>query len=261
MPSQKIDDESRRAKQLRIDIDKHRYKYRTFEVDADSGTSVMINFVSPAIFVYEQFRFYLLQNSVLKDLKPEHFYRPDYLAYEEYGYTILWSMLLYINDIPNIESFIDLEKLYIPRMDAIYRVANNTIFDEPLNVTPVISLSKRMSSQIYTQKSKPELIEQPEFVAVENEDDFYFLRENYTVTNAIASKQYIDINFDAVPQSVSFKIQDHAAFIYDRDYVVTKNSSGKLKRISWDKRNVSGDGLLDVIEEGMNIEIQYAKKL
>jgi len=165
------------------------------------------------------------------------------------------------NDIPNIESFIDLEKLYIPRMDAIYRVANNTIFDEPLNVTPVISLSKRMSSQIYTQKSKPELIEQPEFVAVENEDDFYFLRENYTVTNAIASKQYIDINFDAVPQSVSFKIQDHAAFIYDRDYVVTKNSSGKLKRISWDKRNVSGDGLLDVIEEGMNIEIQYAKKL
>ena len=114
-------------------------------------------------------------------------------------------------------------------MDAVYRVANNTIFKEPLNVKPVISLSKRLSSQIYEKKSKPTLLEQPEFVPVENKDDFYFLREKYIITNLMASRQYIDINFVAVPQSVSFKIQGHAAFLYDRDYVVTKNASGKLK--------------------------------
>ena len=261
MVAPRVDIESKRRKRLRVDIDKHRFIYRTFEVDSDSNTSVLINFVSPSIFIYETFRFYLLKNSVLKELDTKYYFRPDYLSYDEYCTTVIWTMILYINGISNIESFINIEKLYIPTMDAIYRVADNSLNGTPLNVTPDISLSNRSSAQLYTKKSKPTLVEQPEFVPVENKDDFYYMRQTMSITNAIASRQYVDLNFDAVPQSITFKIKDKSAFLYDRDYVLINDSGGKPRRVTWDKRQVSGDGLLDVIEEGMILEIQYAKKL
>ena len=261
MPIQKIDDESKYRKKLRIDIDKHRYTYKTFEVDNDSDTNVLINFVSPAIFVYEQYRFYLLKNSVKKELKPHHYLRPDYLSYEEYGTTVLWTMILYINDIPNIESFQNIEKLYIPRIDAIYRIANDIINEDPLSVVPSVAIPFKQTAQLFTKKSKPTLVEQPETTPVPNEDDFYFIRQTFEITNSIAARQYVDLSFDAVSQSISFKIQGKTEFIYDRDYVLINDSSGKPRRISWDRRQVLGDGLLDVIEEGMILEVQYSKKL
>jgi len=255
----KIDEESRYRKRLRTDLDKFRYTYQTQEVDQESGTNVTINFVSPSMFVYDHFRFFLLKNSVLKNFDTKHSFRPDYLSYDEYGTTTLWTLILYLNNIPNIEEFYNINKLYIPTMDSIYRVADDIITAKPKNITPVIRLSKNGEAKVFSKKSRPNLIEQTPFTQIKKPDDFYFMRQIFTIRNQDLVNQFIDLSQDAIPQSISFKIKGLSPFVYDHDYTLISNNSGKPRRITWNRRNVLGDGLLDIMELGMVLEIQYSK--
>jgi hypothetical protein len=257
----KIDDESKWRSRLRIDIDKHRYTYQTSDFDDDYDVPVTINFVSPALYVYENYKFFLLKNSVVKKLETKFYNRPDYLAYEEYGTTVLWTMILYINDIPNIESFMDIKELYIPTMGSIYKVANDTIHSQSINISEVIKLSNKIHAKAYTKKSSPTLVDQPRDTEVNTEDDFYFMRQLFEIKPINATNQFIDLSFIPIAQSLSFRIKDKSEFIYDVDYTITTDDHGKSKRIIWDRRYVDGDGLIDVIDNGMLLEIQYSRKL
>ena len=254
-----IDVESLRSSRLLLDVDKYRYKYQTSEVDSQSDTDLVIKFISPVIAVYEKYKFYLLKNSVTKDLSPTRFYRPDYVSYDEYGTTVLWTMLLFVNDIPSLEEF-NVPTIYIPNIDAIYRIARETS-QRTTTIEEVKRLSRKVRASVFTKKSEPTTQEQEEFVPAPKERELYFIRQTFEIDIPTAARQYVDLSFDAIPQSIVFKIKDRTAFIYAHDYILKENSSAKLRRISWKRSDVEGDGLVDVIEEGMVIEVQYAREL
>jgi hypothetical protein len=261
MALEKINEEAHWKSELRIDIDKHRYTYQTSEYNAEDDETVIINFVSPSLFVYEHYRFYLLKNSVIKPLNVEYYFRPDYLSYEEYGATVLWTMILYINDIPNIESFVDIKELYIPNMSAIYRIADNQLTNHPINIQQKpIQLPAISKAKMYTKKSVPTMVIQPADVKVDRSSRFYFMRQIFVIAPIDLVNQYIDIKYESVPQSINFRIKGKSEFVYGHDYILKRDNDGKYRRISWNMSDVSGDGLLDVMDIDMRLEIQYARK-
>ena len=102
-----IDVEARKAASLVTDIDKQRRQYVTVQDD------IRIQFVSPSIVNYERFYFYLLRNSVYQKLDEKYYYRPDYLSFDQYGTTTLWTLLLYVNNVPSLED-LNIPKVFIP---------------------------------------------------------------------------------------------------------------------------------------------------
>lgn len=254
-----IDEESKQASLQTVDIDKHRIRYQSRELDPETNTDVVIKFVSPSIYLYDKFQFYFLKNSVIKDLSPRNFFRPDYVSYEEYGTTILWTLILYINNIATIEEF-NIPRIYIPTMESIYHVAKQSTRVNPTILSPVQTLTSRISSKIYTKESQPEL-RTPADVVETTLPDLYFIRQTFDMTMPIVTQQYVDLTFEAIAESIVFKIKDKSAFLYGRDYILVEGNTGKKDRVSWADSDVTGDGLIDIIEEGMVLEIQYAKEV
>jgi len=258
--AQKIDEESKRFSLLLTDVDRYRIKYQTREVDALTDTNIVIRFVSPVIFTYENFRYYFLKNSVIKEVSQKNFLRPDYVSYEEYGTTTLWSLLLFVNDIPTIEEF-TVNNIYVPTIDSIYRVARETIIDAPTVLKEVKNLSPSIYAKIFAKEQKVTIKEQDPFVVQQPPTNLYFVRQTFDITIPIASQQFIDLAVDAIPESIVFKIKDKPAFAYGRDYILMKDSAGLNRRVSWSINDVTGSGLVDVIDVGMILEIQYAKEI
>jgi len=62
--------------------------------------------------------YYLLRYSEEVPFERQYSYRPDYLSYDYYGTTILWEMLLYVNNVFSIEDFV-LDTVVIPTLDAV----------------------------------------------------------------------------------------------------------------------------------------------
>lgn len=255
-----ISSESKRLARLLVDIDNHRLRYKQKETEQETDTNLTVEFVSPFLKVYEHFKFYLLKNSVRKPLSPKNYYRPDYVSYEEYGTTILWTMILFINDIPSIEEF-NVEQIIVPRRSAINRVARGIqsegiidldVPDLPHNDLWARLFEKKMSP--FYQDTTDSIAEVP---AVDK--DFYFIRQTFPVRNITVSQKYIDLRYDAVPESINFKVQGQPSFTYGDHYILVSNG-GKMNRVTWSNKFATV-GLEDVILEGMIIEISYCKEL
>jgi len=105
-----IDTEVSENIQSSLDIEKFGKRYKT--------TSGYYTFPDPNLEVLDRYLFFLLKNSVEIDFDKKYKYRPDYLSYDQYGTTMLWQLLMYINNVPSILDF-DLMKVVIPSLDAI----------------------------------------------------------------------------------------------------------------------------------------------
>jgi len=138
-----IDTEAKRSIRSVTDIDRFRRRY------SQTNEGFNIQFVSPVITTYEKYRYYLLKNSTSKSLKQKYYYRPDYLSYDEYGTTSLWTVLLYINDISCIEDF-TIPSVFIPTYNAIISISKENesvatpvdidVLNAPPNTTSTIQL-------------------------------------------------------------------------------------------------------------------------
>ena len=111
-----IDKEAIKQLQSPFDIEKYGARYKT---DNDYFT-----FPSPSLDTINKNLYYLLKNSTEKEFEQKYRYRPDYLSYDEYSTTILWQLLLYVNNVFSTEDF-DLQTVIVPTLDAIIYILND----------------------------------------------------------------------------------------------------------------------------------------
>lgn len=242
------------------DLDYYRRRYSMKEYD-ELLEEILIQFVAPKIIAYEEYRFYLLQNSEVKSIVPKNFYRPDYVSYEEYGTTNLWSLILYINDIPTIEDF-SIKDILIPSYASVLNISKDMVKRSFVTeIVPQWEIEKKETAKLfYKVPSIPSFSVQP-IVSPFSPSDMYFNRENFLIDNFIARSMYVDLQFEPVQQSLIFKLKDNPNYLYGKHYVIIKGNGGQ-NRITWDPRfMLEGIGLVDVIEEGNELEIQYARKV
>lgn len=105
-----IEDETKQFIRSPFNIGKMGDQYKT-END-------LFSFPSPTLATIDKFLFYLLRNSKIKKFAPKYKYRPDYLSFDEYGTTILWQLLMYVNGVPSAEDFV-LKEVVVPSLQSI----------------------------------------------------------------------------------------------------------------------------------------------
>ena len=105
-----INNEATRQLQSPLDIEKFGKRFKT--------ENNLFTFPDPSLLTLDNNLFYLLKNSEEVEFKIKYRFRPDYLSFDNYGTTILWEMLMYINEIFSVEDF-DLTKVIIPSMESI----------------------------------------------------------------------------------------------------------------------------------------------
>ena len=257
---QTIDQEANVLVKLATDLDKYRRYYSLKEVDTDE--TIFVKFVAPKIIAFEDYRFYLLKNSDTKPLSPANYYRPDYVSYQEYGTVNLWAMLLFINDIPTIEDF-EKESILVPTQRAILEVSRNVLTRNlvtelvPLSDLPPAPTPPLFSRVTNTPLLHSDVVNSTIFIP----SDIYFLRELFNVDNIISRQKYVDLKYEPVPESLTFKIKDHPNYIYGKHYTIIKGSKAN-NRLTWDpKRIPNGIGLVSTIIEGVTFEVNYARKV
>jgi hypothetical protein len=253
-----IDSESKSLSKLLIDVDKYRNIYST-ESSLENGDTVTVNFVSPYIKVYEEFKFYLIKNSTRKKLSPKNFFRPDYVSYEEYSTTVFWNLLLFVNNVSSIEMF-NLDEILVPSKAAVnflvnYVVLNNKVKD----INPPVKLfNNKDKAKAYALKSQPTLQDIPA-PTVEIDAKFYFMRQTFPIRTVTVAQRFLDLKYEAVAESLVMRIKDQPSFAYGKDYILLE-VDGKMTRVSWSKDFVEV-GLEDLIVEGQIVEISYARKV
>lgn len=111
-----IDQEARERVRHPLNLDNMADRYKT--------VSGHYTFTSPSLWVIEKHLFYLLKNSVQKDFDPKYKWRPDYLAYDEYGLVTFAPYLMFVNNVLCIEEF-DLVTVIVPIRSAIVDVCRD----------------------------------------------------------------------------------------------------------------------------------------
>lgn len=251
-----IDVEARRLTKNIANVDKHRKRYLSKTSD------YVVKFVSPKIYTYDKYRFYLLRNSERRVLDTKYYYRPDYLSFDEYDTTLFWQMLLYINDVPNIESF-NKDTILVPTFSSVLEISfdgdlsKDLIDIDLLNKTP----SNKKLIELYTSKIKPNLESTSNEVSTTETEVPSYIRQKFTLKEIDIQNKYIDLAFRPVEESINLKIVGQlVAPVYDVHYTITKNTSDDLLRLSWKSTdNYDGDGMEDILEAGIKLEVQYHK--
>lgn len=252
-----IDVEAAKNVKLVTDIDKQRRKYKQV-IDG-----ITIQFISPSIANYEKYYFYLLANSTYINLDTKYNYRPDYLSYEQYGTTTLWSLLLYINRVHSIEDFTG-PKVYVPTLTSIIEVSKkdqtlqNVIDLDNINSSSGTNLFK----EIYSSKVSPPLENQSTVVTTEDNTLPSYLRQRITLNETMIANKFVDLAFVPILETVTLKIiGETSVLIYDSHYTIVEDSNDELKRLTWDPDlNPLGDGLTSVLMANMILTIEYAKE-
>lgn len=105
-----ISTEATQNLQSPLDIEKFGPRYKT---ENDYFT-----FPDPNLFTLDKNLYYLLRHSEEVKFEGKYKYRPDYMSFDYYGTTVLWEMILYVNNVFSIEDF-DLDTVVIPSLDAV----------------------------------------------------------------------------------------------------------------------------------------------
>jgi len=253
-----IDVEARKAASLVTDIDKQRRQYVTVQGD------IRIQFVSPAIVNYERFYFYLLRNSVYQKLDEKYYYRPDYLSFDQYGTTTLWTLLLYVNNVGSLEDF-DIPKVFIPDYASVLEVSKITqdIID-PINIdafneTTVSPTRLQIFSskvRLPTSNSTDNVVSAEGDSAVES-----YLRQKFTLNQVNILNKFVDLGYIPVPETIEVKIVgQNLVLVYDVHFTIKDNEQDEGRRLSWsDADNPLGDGLESVLAADDVLDISYTK--
>ncbi len=257
MPHTKvIDDEAKILSKFSSDLDNFRRYYSMYE---DSEDKTYVRFIAPKIIAFENYRFLLLQNSVIKPLDPSKYYRPDYVSYDEYGTINLWALLLFINDIPTIEDF-DVENILVPSKNIINYISKDILKKNLIEqLVPLHEYDPKPTVSLYSIRSAVPPPEEPvvDFNYIAQNIDV--IKENFTLTPIMARERYVDLQEEPIKESAVLRIEGHGDYIYNKHYTIIKGSI-KHNRLTWDPRKLDGSGLVSVLEEGMNFEVEYFRK-
>jgi alpha-L-fucosidase len=108
-----IDNEAKRQLESLLDFEFYGNRFKT--------ENNLYTFPDLNLETIEKNLFYLLRNSVEIDFELKYKYRPDYLSFDTYGTTILWELIMYVNEVFSIEDF-NLIKVVLPSMDSIVSI-------------------------------------------------------------------------------------------------------------------------------------------
>jgi len=257
-----IDEEASILSRVYSDLDKYRRFYSTTEVNEKDQETILIQFVAPKLFLFEEYRFTLLKNSETRELEPEYYYRPDYLSYNEYGTINLWAMILFINDIPTVEDFIS-KTVKVPSKQSILSLTKAATERQALKeIVKLHELEAKATPPLYARKkSIPEnLIPDPD-TPLFTPSDMYFARDVFTLDLVNVRNRYVDLTYEPVSESVNLNIVDSPNYLKGKHYDIIKGNKG-YNRLTWDPRKISsGIGLVDVLVEGTQFEVSYAKRI
>jgi len=89
----------------------------------------LFSFPSPTLSTIDKHLFFLLRNSKIDKFAPKYKYKPDYLSFDQYGTTILWQLLMYVNGVPSAEDFV-LKEVVIPSIQAIVEMNKDNFPEE-----------------------------------------------------------------------------------------------------------------------------------
>jgi hypothetical protein len=254
-----INREANALSKLFSDLDRYRRLYSLKEKHIDE--TINVQFVSPRIQAFEDFRFTLLKESVIKPLSPKNYYRPDYVSFEEYGTTNFWSLLLFINDVPTIEDF-DIEEIIVPTTLVLSRMSLDIAKRDLLSeIVPLYELPIKETASLYYQKKNiPNTVEQTETAPI-IPPDLYFNRETFTVDTVMSRQRYVDLLFEPVEESVILNVQGGVNYLYGKHYALVKGTKGK-NRLTWDSRLITnGSGMVDIMIEGVVFEVLYSREI
>lgn len=120
---QSIRHEAKRNSELATNIDNFRSRYKETSYDG----SIDVTFPAGNIKTLDKNFFKLLAGSNLIIFEPKWYQRPDYVSIEYYNTPIFWQLILYINRIPSIEDFVDLEEIYVPPFNLIIDIMRDRI--------------------------------------------------------------------------------------------------------------------------------------
>jgi len=115
-----IDVESYNSIESPLDFSKKSRKYKT-----ESGIYTV---PSPSLETIEKNLFAILKQSVEKPFNKKYIMKPSYLSFDEYGTTILGSVLMYVNGIYCLEDF-DLETVVVPSLSVLISVNADNVAD------------------------------------------------------------------------------------------------------------------------------------
>jgi len=120
---QSIKHEAKRNAELSTNVDNFRSRYKESSYE---GT-IEVSFPAGNIKTLDKNLFKLLAGSNKVTFKPTWHQRPDYVSIEFYNTTMFWQLILYINRIPSIEDFRDLETIYVPPFNLIVDIMRDKI--------------------------------------------------------------------------------------------------------------------------------------
>ena len=232
--------------------------------ETNDEEELFIQFVSPKIIAFDDYRFFLLKNSVKTEISPTRYYRPDYVSFDEYGTTNLWALLLHINDIGTLEDF-DKPEIFIPSKFSIFQIGLDIVKRDLLRqVIPLHDQPPPSTPPLFLQaKGIPEFVDQSPATSVFVPSDLFFERESFSIDIVTARQRYIDLQFDTVPESVTMNVSDQPNFILNKHYAIIRGERGLNNRLTWDSRYIPGGGigLVGTLVEGVEFEITYARKV
>ncbi len=105
--------EANRNAKLATNVDVLRSRY------VDANDEVSVYFPAFEIWSYEQKLFELLESSQKVPYQTRWNQRPDYVSFDFYSTVVYWEVILFVNQINNIEDFMDLDHVFIPSFNKI----------------------------------------------------------------------------------------------------------------------------------------------
>jgi hypothetical protein len=256
-----IIDEAQILSRYASDIDNYRRRYSMVEKNYDDDENISIEFVAPKLFLFEEYRFTLLKNSVVKPLQPKMYYRPDYVAYEEYGNINFWAMILFINDIPSIDEF-KVDNILVPSISSIRDVIQSASKRKTLEqLVPLYEIKPKATPPLYNKKiSIPNNDVSDLPVASFAAANIYFKRETFTLEIVDVRNKYLDLEEAPIIESVNLLLDNGVNYIQDKHYAIVQGTKGR-NRLTWNPRLINnGVGLINIMTEGVQCEISYTRK-
>ena len=252
------------------------FRGRNLEMDVANGLSVV--YPSCEVYTFEQNLFRLLAESKKEEFKPDWTMRPDYTSFDMYKTTIFWHLLLFVNNVPSIEDYKNLEYVLVPSSSIIAELIRERVPRKEIQVvggfSPISGIEmfqRKPFDNIEKNKIKGNeaieaargdiiLVDTPSGDAppspVINERI-----EKYIVSAETISNQYIDLTSLPINgSSVSLYVGNFTVpQKYGYDYVLMGDDDSVFKRISWNPEVCFGgrSTLSNVMKDGLVLKIKY----
>lgn len=242
-----------------IDVD----NFRNFYDDYDPFSKLYVKFPSFDIISFERNFYIMAAKSRQVDFINRWIMRPDYVSYDFYRTTVLWPMILYINGVFTIEEFKGFKTILVPPMDAVLDLVKNRNVDKEIIRVSEENKPTNKINRFYKKypldkyeneqrKAAKELTESgvPPTVGVYNVEK----TETFTLSSTDITNKYILLaNEASSPSSIILSLNNYnLAQRYGYDYVLTYDTSGLLKKISWNTTDIISSNTNIVIPSSMH---------